>query len=81
MDGRRVPIPRTADEYAVAFDSDGRTLNHATVQRYMADPAAWLRDRRCDVARVAVYPVQRRTWDGREVPVILWSEQPVEIEV
>lgn len=80
MDGTRVPIPRDAQDYAVAFDASGRILPRVAVQRYLTDPAAWLRQKRADVAKVAVYQVERTAWNGRTLPVIRWREDPTEIE-
>lgn len=72
MDGLRVPVPESSDEYAVAFDVLGRVLTHPKVQRYVDDPSYWLKDTKPNVAKVRLYDVGRL--DGKLV--IQWREVP-----
>jgi len=68
-----VPIQETTNEYALAFDSIGRILDHPRVQRYVSDPSYWLKDTKPNVAFVRVYCVDR---DDHGHLVIRWREVP-----
>lgn len=72
MDGLRVPIQASSDEYAVAFDALNRVLIHPKAQRYVEDPSFWLKDTKPNVSKVRIYDIDRING----ALVILWREVP-----
>jgi hypothetical protein len=72
FDGKRVPLESEAEEYALAFDASNQVIDHPRVQRYVSDPAYWLKDRSSRLWMVRIYPVDPAL---NRRPVIRWHER------
>jgi len=77
MDGRRVPVNEEATEYAVAYNDRGEILDHPGAQRYLDDPAYWMKDRFRSVGTVRVYDIEYDP--DTDSSVIAWHEREFRI--